>query len=846
MEGSVMVIGAGPAGMRASSELLQQGFRVYLLEEKPTIGGKMAQIDKMFPTNECATCTALPRMLELTSNPNLTLLAFVDVISIDGSPGDFKVKLLKKPRYVDPVKCTACTDCFPVCPVGGVPMEFNLGRGGSKAISFYSPFPPRKALINPRYCNYILKGKCGDKEKPPCVEACKPEAINFSQKPQEVTINVGAVILATGADEIRDDALLGIYGYGKIQNVLTALEYERLLSGLGPTSGVVKLSDGSEPQTIAWLVLDGSSSIGFMTAAAEALGTIEKNSEALATVFYKDMNLGRDSYNNFYSNSKECGVRFIRSDFLSVEAGDGGAILVSYSVNGEKANLTAEMLVLVPPLAAPTGARKLLDMLDIKTNESGFARITDSVSHPVRTGRPGVFICGAAGGLKGIDDSIVEACSASANAASLLASSKDRERMPTPKTAPLPVKAEDEPEIAVVICRCGLNIAGLVDLDEVVSYTASLSHVKQVELTPFGCDGVSIKKLLGTGEYNRVVVGACSPKTHETLFEQHLEFGGLNRQLLEIVNLRNHCTWVHSNDKKGATAKARTLIKMGVSRSALLEPLTDIEIPVTQSCLVIGCTPSGIAGALTLAKMGFEVHVVESEPEPSKMPENQEAAVKELLEELIKHEKVKIHAGAKIEAIDGFVGNYRVETEGKERKEEIDVGAVMIATEREMGVSSNGAGYEAALALARNEKGRFVPRLGILNIQDFNTEGVFMCGPAREDVGPIESIVEGEAASSRIAGILSNKEMVKSPRISVVVDANCDGCAYCVDPCPAHAITLVEYMHEGAVKKTVEVNAAICRGCGICMATCPKEGIYVRHFRPEQFKVMIESLQEVS
>jgi heterodisulfide reductase subunit A len=244
--------------------------------------------------------------------------------------------------------------------------------------------------------------------------------------------------------------------------------------------------------------------------------------------------------------------------------------------------------------------------------------------------------------------------------------------------------------------------------------------------------------------------------------------------------------------------------------------------------------------------MGFEVHVVESEPEPSKMKENQETVVKALLKVLMKHEKVKIHAGAKIAAIEGFVGNYRAEIEGNEGKEEIDVGAVMVATDRKMGVSSNGAGYEAALALTRNEKGRFVPMLGILNILDFNTEGVFMCGPARADVGPIESIVEGEAASSRVADILSNKEMVKSPRVSVVVDAKCDGCAYCVDPCPAHAITLIEYMHEGATKKTVEVNEAICRGCGICMATCPKEGIYIRHFKPEQFKAMIESLQEVA
>jgi heterodisulfide reductase subunit A len=168
----------------------------------------------------------------------------------------------------------------------------------------------------------------------------------------------------------------------------------------------------------------------------------------------------------------------------------------------------------------------------------------------------------------------------------------------------------------------------------------------------------------------------------------------------------------------------------------------------------------------------------------------------------------------------------------------------MIATKEKMGISSDGADYEKALALTRNEKGRFIPRLGILNIQDFITEGVFMCGAARTEMGPMEAIVEGEAASSRAAGILSNERMVKSPRVSVVVDEKCDGCAYCVDPCPAHAIALLEYMREGAVKKTVEANEAICRGCGICMATCPKDGIYIKHFRPEQFKAMVESLQE--
>ena len=207
MNGSVLVVGAGPAGMRASSELVNQGFKVFLVEEKPTIGGKMAQIDKMFPSNECSSCTIMPRMLEIANNPNINIIAFAEVDNITGKPGDFKVKVTKKPRYVDPMRCNACTDCFPVCPVGGVPMEYNLGRGASKAISFYSPFPPRKALIHPEKCTYLLSGKCGDQEQPPCVQACERRAIDFTQKPVTGELHVGAVIIATGSDELHTDRL---------------------------------------------------------------------------------------------------------------------------------------------------------------------------------------------------------------------------------------------------------------------------------------------------------------------------------------------------------------------------------------------------------------------------------------------------------------------------------------------------------------------------------------------------------------------------------------------------------------------------------------------------------------
>jgi len=842
MKGSVLIIGAGPAGMRASAELLNQGFKVILVEEKPTIGGKMAQIDKLFPSNECSTCTILPRMLELTNNPNMTIVAFAEVKRIAGKAGDFRVKVVKKPRYVDPLKCTACTDCFPVCPVGGIPMEFNLGRGASKAIYFYSPFPPRKALIDPEKCTYILEGKCGDKEIPPCVEACKPEAIVFNQKPVEVEFNVGAIILATGMDEMKANSLEE-FGYGKLPNVLTALEYERLLSGLGPTGGVIKRDDKKEPKSVAWYVLNNPSPVGFMTAVAEAMGTRERNPDTSVSVFYEDINLGRDDYDEFYLKAKESGTRFIEACSVKTAAGQGGSIEITH----DQGSLNVDMLVMVPPYAPTKSTLDLAPIAGLELDEWGFFGKTSNHPHPIFTSKEGIFVCGSAQEPRGIDEAVIQACSAAAQAAALLAPARGQEMGAPADKDILPVKPEDEPEILAIICRCGTNIAGFLDIDELANYTASLPHVKHVELTPFGCDGVKIRELIKTKKFNRLVIGACSPKTHEDLFFLHTEMGGLNRYLMEIVNLRNHCAWVHSKDKEKSTKKAKTLMRMGIIRAALLESLNEIRVPVTPSCLVVGGTPSGIACALKLGQAGLNVYLAEKEADLGKMKENDNPFVNRLIDELNTNEKVKVYTGVKVGKVAGFVGNFRAEIIKPEGNETIDIGSIVVATGADMRAESDGADFEKDLLLQRDEKAFFIGMLGILNPLDFNTDGVFKCGPARKRLGLLDAIIDGEGAASRAAGIFSKKELVKSPAISFVVDEKCDGCAYCIEPCPAKAITLIEYMLEdGSIKKTVEVNEAVCRGCGVCMATCPKNGIFVRHFKLEHFEAMIRSFAEVS
>ncbi len=834
MKGSILVVGSGPAGMKASYELLQKGFKVYLCEEKPTIGGKMAQIDKMFPTNECATCTALPLMLELTNNPNLNVLAFTDIKNVEGSAGDFKVKLVKKPRYVNPLKCTACTDCFAVCPVSSVPMDFNFGRGSTKAIFFYSPFPPRKALINPEKCDYLLKGKCGEKEIPPCVEACQPDAIDFQQKPQEIEINVGAIVLAYGADELKDGLIK--YGYGKYPHIFTSLEFERILSGLGPTAGVLKRDDGKIPKTITFILTDNTSPVYFMHLISEAWGSIEKHKDVNVFILHEHILFQKNSYENYYKKSIEAGVKFISvnsKDEIEVTGEKDGGINITFVKDDEKNIINTDMLILSSSLKVSLKSKKIEELFGFKKE-----------SMTVKTSKEGIYLCGTANSIMGIDDAIAQACSAASNCSEILYSVRGSETVVAPEKEFIPVNPKDEPSIAVVICECGLNIKGLLNMEELVKYTESLPYVKKVEVTPFGCDGIKIKELINTKKYNRIVMGACSPKTHEALFSMHSENAGLNRFLVEIVNIRNHCTWVHSKDRGEATEKAKNLMRMGVKRAQMLESLNDITIPIKQNCLVIGGNLSGISCALKLSNMGFLTFLVEDSLNFLKEIDTSNSLIKELLENFRNAKNIKVFEGAKIGNVKGFIGNYSVEILKTEGKEELEVGSIVIATNKDMRGPEND--FEKNLALQRDEKNHFIPSLGILNIFDTNTDGTFICGSARkETIGFFDEIMEGEAVSSRVSNIIFKDRILKSPAISFVIDENCDGCAYCIEPCPSHALTLIEYLQNNSIKKTVEVNQAVCKGCGICMATCPKNGIFVRNFKPEYFNAMSETLNEI-
>lgn len=1019
MIGSVMVIGAGISGLNAALELTAQGYKVILVESKPTIGGRMAQLDKMFPSSECGMCTILPKLLEVTSNPNIQLMTFCEVQSIEGSPGDFKVNILKKPRYVDPIKCNACSECLPACPVGGVPIEFNYERGASKAICFYSPFPPRKALIYPDYCTYLKEGKCGDGEKPLCVEACKPEAIDFTQKPTEVEVNVGAIIVATGLD-VYLPTETGQHGYGKFKNVVTSIEYERLLSGIGPTGGIVKREDGIIPKCVAWIQCVGPkddlkrgstycSAVCCMAATTEALGTLDREKDNEVFIIHDDIVGYAKGFQEHYRHAQESGVKYIRGKVENVsETENGNLILKIKAPSGKREEFEVNMLVLSTNLIPHKYNSELATQLGIELDIKGFFKERDYVFEPLKTTREGIFVCGTAQGPKDISESIAQACGAASGAAALLKDVRGTELVQLPEKKFKEVKPGEEPKIGVMLCDCGANIAGFIDMEELSEYAKSLQNVSVVDRDLFACGGAKYKDMITNNDINRTVVMACSPKTHEHLFQLNTENSGLNKYLMEIVNVRNHCSWVHTTDKKAATEKAKTLLRMGIARVRLLEPLEVIETKVNQSCLVIGGGVSGMVCANRLADMDYNVYLIDKNKEfggqirmldRAYMSETRPLDfIDKLSKTIMEHEKITTYLDTKIKGIDGFIGQFDINVSEAGEDKQFSVGAIVVATgaqelkpegkfmygeknnvvthlelenmltsgtielknnanvimiscvdakekdpegaksyccnigcsnilkntqaiatfkpdarvhilhrdwtlphkNAEMGrlnlekqdnidftrysmdnppiVSDNmmvsvvdaksgeqqniksdlivlttpqkategNTKLKEQLGVCLEPNNFFMGALGKLKPLDFTADGISLCGTAHSPKGIAEAIADGEGAASRVATIISHDTLQKEPILSFVVDEKCDGCAYCIEPCVFNAITLIEYMHEGNIKKTVEVNEALCKGCGVCMATCPKQGIYVRHFKTEHFLAMIKAALEVN
>ncbi|MDH4221108.1 MAG: CoB--CoM heterodisulfide reductase iron-sulfur subunit A family protein [Candidatus Bathyarchaeota archaeon] len=423
---TVLVVGGGISGIQASLDLASRGFKVYIVEKSPSIGGRMAQLDKTFPTMDCSMCILAPKMIECSHHPNVQLLTYSEVKEVKGSAGNFTVKILRKPRFVDLEKCTGCGTCADNCP-SEVPNEFDEGLGMRKAI--YMPFPqavPRAMTVDKDSCI-----ECGL-----CEKVCEAEAVNLGQEPEEVELKVGAIIVAVGFD-LFDPSQIPPYGYGRHKDVVTALELERLLCASGPTGGhLVRPSDGKIPKTIAFIQCVGSrdrrlgnaycSSICCKYSVKDAVLIKEHVPEARVCIFYIDLRAFGRGFQEFVNRAKtEHGIRFIRSnpgeityDPLSKDL----SIWYEDTVTKKIENLKFDMVVLCPALIPRKDAKDLAKVLGIEIDQYGFFRPSSSISNPVDTTLPGIFACGYCLGPKtgDIPDSITQGSATASRAADIM------------------------------------------------------------------------------------------------------------------------------------------------------------------------------------------------------------------------------------------------------------------------------------------------------------------------------------------------------------------------------------------------------------------------------------------
>ncbi len=625
------------------------------------------------------------------------MLSYAELEGLEGEAGNFTAKILKKPRYVNESRCTGCRNCVEKCPVE-VPDVFNQSLSKNKAIHIYfSQAIPLITYIDPNYCLYLKEKKCGI-----CADICKNQAIDFEQRPTLLEVKVGAVVLSLGF-EPYDPRSRPEYGYGTIPNVITSMDFERILSSTGPYEGEIRRpSDLKHPKKVAWIQCVGSRQVleGGHSYCSSVCCTYTQKQVILAkthdpdmecVVFHNDIRAFGKGFERFYKRALGLPkVRFIRA-YPAIVGGDPltGNVILRYATSEGVREESFDLVVLSVGLSAPLGLRGMAQRLGLELHPHGFLRPWGF--ELLETSRPGIFVSGAALGPMDIPEAVYTASGAASRCGVVL--TYRRGKLTVPRVYPEERKVQaEEPRVGVFVCHCGANIGRVVNVPELVRYALGLPHVVYAEEDLFWCSTDGTKRIMEAVKekgLNRVVVAACTPKTHEPTFKDSIRMGGINQYLVDMANIREHCTWVHPLEREEAQRKAEDLIRMSLARALALEPLQEYEIPVDKRVLVIGGGVAGMTCALDLAEQGHEVWLLEREAELGGMarrihwtPDGLDVQV--FLEELIKkvnlHPLIHVLLGAKIVEATGYMGNFLTKVRSNGFLYEIKHGVTVIAT----------------------------------------------------------------------------------------------------------------------------------------------------------------------
>ncbi|MFA5312087.1 MAG: FAD-dependent oxidoreductase, partial [Methanomassiliicoccales archaeon] len=599
--GSVLVVGGGIGGVQTALDLAESGFKVYLTERKPSIGGVMAQLDKTFPTNDCSMCILSPKLVEAARHPMITMMTLTEVMSIEGEAPDFTVTLKKHPRYVREDRCVGCGLCAEKCP-SKVSSEYEVGMMQRKAIFVpYAQAVPMKYSIDASKCLWLTKQRCGN-----CKKVCPADAIDYEQKEVIEKVNVGSVVLAPGF-EAFDPTVKREYGYGEFKNVVTSLEFERILSATGPYQGhVVRPTDHKTPKKVAFIQCVGSrdekvgnpycSSVCCMYALKQAIIAKEHTAGFEPHIFFMDIRAFGKEFEDYRARAEnEYGIKLYRGTRVASvdEDPESKNLTLRYSVGNDVSEQEFDLVILSVGLEPTKSAKEISDRLGVKLNPYGFCQTT--IYNPLETNRPGIYVTGAFSSPKDIPTTVAEASGAAAKAGKHVFENRISIDDVVKETVETDVKGQ-EARIGVFVCDCGINIAATVNVPSVVEYVKTLPNVVFADENKYTCSADSqelIKKKIKEHNLNRVVVASCTPRTHEALFQSTIKEAGLNMFLFEMANIRDQCSWIHMHEPEKATQKAKDLVRMAVAKSRFLEPLTKSRLGVTHSAIVVG---GGLAG----------------------------------------------------------------------------------------------------------------------------------------------------------------------------------------------------------------------------------------------------------
>ena len=702
LQSSVLVIGGGIAGIQTSLDLTKLGFKVYLVEIKPTIGGTMAQLDKIYPTLDCSLCILAPKMVDVYRNPNIKLFTNSYVNEIRGCAGDYAITVIKMPRYIKEEICKGCGDCGNICPVRGIPSEFDTHLKTRGAV--YTPFPssvPPVYLIDDTKCLYLNYKICGL-----CAKVCNAEAIDFLQKTEGINLNVGAIVIATGYTQKMPEAYDSFAGSSA--NVFSNMQFERLLSANGPTGGqIIRLDDKKHPHSIAFIQCVGSrdvhhheykkycSAICCMNSAKEAIVVKEHDPNIQCYIFNTEVRAKGKHFYEFIEKSKnEYNIKYINGHVSHIKENlDNGKLKLFYEdIDKFKVGtLEVDMAILASALSPNPSYYKLLKKLDVDCNNLGFI----SEENIILLEKKYIFVTGYSRKPNDIQMAVAEGSACAAKISEKLHPVRFQNIKKLKYPPEISVKPEDEPRVGILVCRCGINIGGIVNVSEVVDYVSKLPYVVHVEDNMYSCSSDSqerIKELIIKYNLNRFIVASCTPRTHEQLFKNTLREGGLNPYLFELVNIRNQDSWVHQNEPKKATKKACDLIRMYLVKVINLKPLETIKVEVEKSTLIIGGGIAGITAAHNLANQGFEIYLVDKKSSLGgvalefidlyyiPITKNE---ILQKINDLKNKYNVHILLNSDVVDIQGYVGNYQVKVKNIQDKSKdhlFKVGTIIVAT----------------------------------------------------------------------------------------------------------------------------------------------------------------------